>query len=413
MGVHYKTIILLFCGIWALDSHAIQTLPDSAEYKKIMQLHEETRKMYAPDARTAIFEVYKPDEDSSEVVHIKTTDAKAKEHFLALLHKNNIPSSKTAIFLLPDSIMEGYAGGIVNLSVANLRTAPRNQAELATQVLLGTALDLLEEKNNHYRVRTPEGYIAWVSASSVVPVAESGLLKWKTAKKAIFIDDYGHAYTAPDAEAMRVSDLVKGNILTTNGYTEGYLNVTYPDGREAYVKANQALPFDEWLDSRDLSAQNILNDAKKMMGLPYLWGGTSVKGVDCSGFTKTAYYSNGLIIPRDASQQVLAGLPVDILTDGEPDSIKILQNLQPADLLFFAANKRKDANARITHVALYIGNGEFIHASGTVRINSLLSDALNFDDYQAGTLVAARRYIGQQDDALKAIAQHPAYTVQR
>jgi gamma-D-glutamyl-L-lysine dipeptidyl-peptidase len=161
------------------------------------------------------------------------------------------------------------------------------------------------------------------------------------------------------------------------------------------------------LKTRDLTAENIINSAKSMMGLPYLWGGTSVKGVDCSGFTKTSFYMNGYVIPRDASQQVLAGDEVQIVDqNGKFSEALALKNLKPADLLFFAGGK----TSRITHVALYIGNGEFIHSAGNVRINSMLKNANNYDDFQTRTLVSAKRYIGSQDPQIKSIKEHTAYT---
>src|SRR5690606_29592237 len=167
------------------------------------------------------------------------------------------------------------------------------------------------------------------------------------------------------------------------GQTGNFYHVQYPDGRLAYINKELARPFDEWLGTRDVTSENVLGIAKSMMGVPYLWGGTSVKGVDCSGFTKTAYFMNGLVIPRDASQQVLVGEPIDILSAGELDTDKALRNLRPADLLFFASGKGRSPDARITHVALYLGNGEFIHSAGTVRINSMLPGAPNYSDFQS------------------------------
>ena len=88
---------------------------------------------------------------------------------------------------------------------------------------------------------------------------------------------------------------------------------------------------------------------------------------------------------------------------------KALKNLKPADLLFFASGKNSNPNARVTHVAMYIGNGEFIHSAGTVRINSMLKDAANYDDFQTRTVVAAKRYIGVDDPQIQTIKNNPYY----
>src|SRR5690606_40647510 len=86
-----------------------------------------------------------------------------------------------------------------------------------------------------------------------------------------------------------------------------------------------------------------------------------------------------------------------------------LEKLLPGDLLFFAASKGKNENPRVTHVAIYIGNGEFIHAAGAVRINSFLANRDNYDDFQTRTVVGAKRYIGSEDPLIQLIAQSNYY----
>ena len=93
------------------------------------------------------------------------------------------------------------------------------------------------------------------------------------------------------------------------------------------------------------------------MGIPYLWGGSSVKGVDCSGFVQSVFFRNGIILARDASLQALHGLPVDI-SDG-------FNRLKKGDLLFFGSKENGDSH--VTHVALYLGNNEYINSSGRVH----------------------------------------------
>jgi cell wall-associated NlpC family hydrolase len=124
-----------------------------------------------------------------------------------------------------------------------------------------------------------------------------------------------------------------------------------------------------------------------MNGSPYLWGGTSVKAPDCSGFVKTVYFMGGVILARDASLQFLHGSEVDISSG--------LNDLEPGDLLFFGRPTGSGAK-RITHVGFYLGNTEVIHSSGMVRINSLDSTRSNYNPYLRETLQGARRIIGEK-----------------
>lgn len=405
--LHTSFLYLIYC-VTGLCANAQNRLQDATEYGNIAHIIEELKSRYAPDKRTALLELLPPDSTSARY-EVTTTEAGVLDAFRERLAGYHIPQTKVMINLLPDSSVSGEVSGVVNLSVANLRVTPSNQAELASQLLLGSTVDLLQRRNGYYRVRTPERYIGWVSTSSITPMSPSEAACWKSARKIIITADFGHSYAQPDAESPRVSDLVMGNLLIVLGQSDGFYHVQYPDGRLAYIDGHLVSPFDEWLDTRDVTAANVLGIAKSMMGIPYLWGGTSVKGVDCSGFTKTAFFMNGVIIPRDASQQVLAGEPIAILSADTLDTKKALRNLRPADLLFFASGAGRPPDARITHVALYLGNGEFIHSAGTVRINSMLPDAPNYGDFQTRTLVSARRYIGQQDAGLQAVAINPFY----
>ncbi len=405
MQIIHPTYWLLSVCIFlsAKDGYAQQ---DSTIYHRLTSIIAESRHKYAPDKRSKIIEMQSADIASNMYV-IQSTEKEALDFIKQQLNDLDV---QVIYSLLPDLSVEDKMYGIVNLSVANLRTQPSHAAEMATQVLLGTQVDILQRQRGDYRVRTPEGYIAWVPTSSIAPMREGELKAWKNADKLIYIEEFGKSYSEPDASSLRVSDLVYGNILTLMGEEKDFYKVKYPDGRMAHVLKKEALLFDQWQISRKLTAEHLISSAKSMLGLPYLWGGTSVKGVDCSGFTKTIFYMNGYIIPRDASQQVLTGEVVDILdTARNFDDKKALQNLKPGDLLFFAAEKSKGPQARVTHVAMYIGKGEFIHAAGLVRINSFLEGSSNYDDFQSRTVVAARRYIGVDTPQIQKIADSTYY----
>jgi cell wall-associated NlpC family hydrolase len=407
--IHLKALLIYpsiaFSSFLGLNKAAAQQI-DSSRYLQIKELQETVKNEFAPDKRLKLVELSTVDiAQHSYVIH--TTEIAAKNK---LEEQIKGIDAQVRVVLLPDASVQNRTYGVVNLSVANLRTQPDHAAEMASQVLLGAQVDILQQVKGDYRVRTPEGYIAWVPTSSVVAMDESELQHWSNAKKVIFTSEYGKSYAQPSPTAAQVSDLVYGDILTLIGEDDRYYTVSYPDHRKAYLKKDESLPLSTWLSSRIPTADNIIASAKTMLGLPYLWGGTSTKGVDCSGFTKTAYFMNGFVIPRDASQQVLAGQAIDILDeDGHFDARKALRNLQPADLLFFAAGKDSNPNARVTHVALYIGNGTFIHSAGSVRINSMLKDAPDYDDFQTRTVVAAKRYLGIQDPAIQKVENSKYY----
>jgi cell wall-associated NlpC family hydrolase len=398
-------LLLLIISMNTQNSKAEASMPDSADVKLITHLADQVRSTYAPDKRSALFEL----KFDNNTAVIETTSPEAKQAFEQQFASSK-STYKVSFNVLPDATVGETKKAVVRLSVVDIRYTPANQAEMVTQALLGTPVDLLKKQGDYYLIRTPDGYIAWLKGASLKAMNEQEYTVWKASDKVMFTADYGHAYVNAEASSQRVSDLVMGNILSLKGKSGDYYQVLFPDGRSAYISAAQAVPYHEWLAKTELTAENVLKVAKSMIGVPYLWGGTSVKGVDCSGFTKTAYYMNGLVIPRDASQQVNSGKNIDILTHGEVDKAKVLANLKPADLLFFAERKGQVENARVTHVAIYIGNGEFIHASGLVRINSLFPEAENFDAHQARTIVSAKRYIGETETpGLDPLVKHPAY----
>ena len=140
---------------------------------------------------------------------------------------------------------------------------------------------------------------------------------------------------------------------------------------------------------RGIDEKELIETAKTFLGFPYLWGGTSAKAVDCSGFTSMVYYMNGIVLQRDASQQTKYGK--EITTDYN------WGKLQAGDLLFFGRKVSDSLPERVTHVAIYIGDTEFIHASGKVRINSMDSSRKNFIPEYVPRFVRAVRIKGAID----------------
>ncbi|MFZ0452440.1 MAG: C40 family peptidase [Ignavibacteriaceae bacterium] len=352
------------------------------EMDKIQSVLHELKHTYAPDSRTAVFQVNVEKDSSKYVINGETNIPEAKDHLMSELKGNNIIDQ---VKVLPGEELGDKIYGIVDLSVANLRAKPENAAELVSQALLGTPLKILKEKRGWSLVQTPDKYISWIENDQLFKMNYDSLTEWDNADKIIYTKDFGFTYSNPDEKSGRVTDIVIGDILEYSGKENGFCKVKYPDGKSAFVNAGDCKPVTEWLKDANPTAANIIKTAKSFMGIPYLWGGTSIKGMDCSGFTKTVFFLYGIILPRDASQQVNVGIPVN--TEDR------LENLQPGDLLFFGKKGNELKKPKITHVAIYIGDGDFINASGEIKINSFSKDKPNYSAYRDDSFVCARRVL--------------------
>lgn len=349
---------------------------------------------FAPDSRTVYFQYHLT--DSGRYV-VETSAGNAVSYFSSKKMEDGRDLALD-VYILPDSDLHGKEYGLINLSVANLRTKPSHSAEMATQALLGTPVDILKERGGFYLIRTPDSYLSWVDRYGVFQMSKDQMDQWQKSKRLIYVADQGYIYEEADDKAVRVSDLVLGDIVRAGQKVGDFQEVILPDGRRAYARQRDFEDFEDWKKRLEPSADNIIETAKSMIGVPYLWGGTSIKGVDCSGFTKTAFYMNGLVLPRDASQQITKGVSLDVMRNGDLDVGKAKKELRKGDLLFFSASKATNPRLPITHVAIYIDNGEFIHAAGRVRINSFDPSASNYDA-QSETIVGAHRYLGVDEES--------------
>lgn len=353
--------------------------------EKVNSIIQQVKEKFAPDKRVAIFNIEATQSDNKIILRGETNLSNAKSELVKMMNNSNI-KFEDEIGLLPSNKLGNKKFGVINLSVANIRSKPDNPAELATQAILGTPIKILKKgEDGYYLVQTPDGYIAWLDNDGFAFMDETELNNWLSSPKIIYTNVYGFSFSEANEKSQTVSDLVAGNLLKIIGEDSNFFLVNYPDGRTAYVKKDEAKLLNDWYNALNPTGESILKTAYRFMGIPYLWGGTSPKGMDCSGFTKTVYFLNGIILARDASQQVNTGELVDT-KDG-------WKNLQPGDLLFFGRKASGDKKERITHVAIYIGDGDFIHASGRVRINSLNPAKSYYSQYRDNMFVRAKRIL--------------------
>ena len=371
---------LLFCSLSSARTYAAGgDVPP-----EVIALTDRLKQKYAPDGRVALFKTDYTFDGKRVMLRGETTSLSAKAELMEALSKEGYEVMDCLKVLPDEAALEGKTYGIINLSVASLRVQPDYSSEMMTQALLGMPVRVLE-RDGWYRIQTPDDYIAWTHRVSVLPVTREELTAWNQAEKVVVTSHYAFVYSQPDRRSQTVSDIVAGNRLKLEGTKGGFYHVSYPDGRQGYVEKSVALPEREWRKALKQDAASIIRTAHTLMGVPYLWAGTSSKGVDCSGFVRTVLFMHDIIIPRDASQQAYVGQHIDIAPD--------FSNLQPGDLVFFGRKATPERKERVVHVAIYIGNRRFIHSQGDVHVSSFDPQDELFDEYNLGRLLFAVRVL--------------------
>jgi len=394
----FKWLIEGFCLI-----AGILYLLTGCQNSREQKLQDEIDKIGArwiPDHRVGICRIKLRSGDKGvKILTGETTNPNAKNEVIKTLDSKGIILIDS-ILLLPDTIRNPKYSGLVTLSVINLRREPDHASEMLSQAKLGTPVIVLKRNNSWILIQTPDNYISWTEESSVTLLKRTEMIRWQKATRIIYLENTGWLYESPSSKSDVVGDLVGGSILEKAGEFKDYINVVMPDGRTGFIEKSKVMDFNDWKRTVSCTEENICKVAKTFLGLPYLWGGSSAKGVDCSGFVQSVYYMNGLILQRDASLQALHGSAVDI-TNG-------YSMLKKGDLLFFGS--RKNGISHVTHVAIYFGNSEYINSSGRVLINSLDSTQTNYVRYRLSSLLSARRIIGIENDmGIIPVSKHQWY----
>lgn len=238
--------------------------------------------------------------------------------------------------------------GVVVNPVANMYSAPTEESAVVSQAIYGTNVVMEEEKQGWAKVRTADDYTGWMPLASLRPLVSSEAPYASVGRVAQVESLFANLYREPDVTKhqplLTVPFETQLEAVSEQGDEEGgWLAVRLPDGRSAWVQRG-----DITFDAKPLSIAQAIALSQRFLGLPYMWGGTSSFGYDCSAFVQMLVRRRGVIMPRDADLQAnwTGALPVK------------RKKLQPGDLLFFGESAEK-----VTHTGMYIGRGKFVHAT--------------------------------------------------
>lgn len=231
---------------------------------------------------------------------------------------------------------------ICPLSQVPVRLEPSDTSEMVTQILFGETFSILEERGNWLLISIHlDHYEGWIDRKQSVIVTDEFIEKINNSLHHVVIDKTAVCYSKNDSTFILLGKGCHLPLLANNTFRLG-------DKEYTTINKGKAIP-------RKFHASKIAATALDYLNTPYLWGGRSIMGIDCSGLVQVVYHMCGVNLPRDAAQQALKGETIDFVDE-----------VQPGDLAFF-----DNPAGEIIHVGIITAAGEIVHASGQVKIDKI------------------------------------------
>lgn len=256
---------------------------------------------------------------------------------------------------------------VVASNLTGLHAQPSFLAELISQMVNGRQVEQLEERDRWIFARQPDGYLGWTYRPYLTSQASSAPTHLVAAPISLL-------RSAPEQTAPLMSRVLAATPVRVEAVERGWARVTLAGGSEGWapaadLRAVASLPADP-----SARRQQIVQDAAAFVGVPYLWGGTSALGIDCSGFVGLAHRLAGIELPRDADMQFASGRVAD------PPFL-------PGDLLFFGG----EGERKVTHVALSLGGWRILHSSRAR--NGVYADDVQQVEHLRASFAGARTFL--------------------
>lgn len=310
--------------------------------------------------RETVLEIDPGVEDGTVALTGKTSDEQLKQSLFDAISQIPGITVSDCLTVLPAPELGDKTYGIVKQPVINLGEAPGRSegSSTVTQARMGDIVRVLDQQDGWYLVQMQDNYLGWVSPASIALYDHDSLDTFWSGEVALITAKMTQALDSPDGRLLFARWLVQGSVLPVSSVDHGWIELSLPGGGSTFVEADSAMVFPD-LDSvfvEQKTAADVIETAELYLGLPYLWGGCTAYGFDCSGFTQFCFKMNGYHLRRDADLQYEQGTPV-----------KLIEELEPGDLVFFETYRPGPS-----HVGIYIGDYRYIHSgsSGGVAINS-------------------------------------------
>ncbi len=310
----------------------------------VRALVEAIRDEYAPDPRTAVFEVeVLVNGDQLTLAGVTSEMEAGRELHRRVAGLTAWSMVVDAVQLLPEAPEDELVHAVVSAAAAPMMAGPRIQATQISQAVLGMRLVVLRRDRRWLQCRGPDGYIGWIHAGYVALTDETGARAWE-------LGTDGEPWLSLGAEVLDEAGEIAARLpWGARVVRESDGRVRLPDRRVGAVRG-ELVPLGARALAFPATGAAICQSAARWLGAPYLWGGITMGGVDCSGLVQALFRMHGHPLPRDSDQQSRVGVEVD----PGPD----FTALRPGDLLFYA-----EEPGRCTHVTISTGGSGLVHSS--------------------------------------------------
>lgn len=332
------------------------------------------RSALVPDPRVDVFEIRIHERAGAVRVDGATTIPEAGRAFRERLAEAGV-AAEVRLRDLPDPGLSQRGEALVRAPIAPVYRRPTMNSTQLTQYVLGSRLTLLSRRGRFWRVRGEDRHVGWVHRGYLVRGESEWALAWERGSGGEPVVSLG-AVVLDRAERPFARLPWGARLLQQAGG-----RLLLPDGRTGWLGEGELVPADRLWDRFPPRGESITRTARRWLGAPYLWGGVTPNGVDCSGFVQSVFWLHGLALPRDSDMQAQVGA---VVVPGDDWGA-----LRPGDLLFFAEKRRVD------HVALALGHSHIIHASasnGGVDVNDMAGE-LDLEHFLRGAFHGARRLL--------------------